>query len=222
MWRTDHPSKFYMHSRRHLDALYLGPLHTGGPIGIYSATRPPCNEVVSGIVMLALAAASTYISYDASQTQEKQAEYNAQAQADAIGAEQARQAAENEENRRRAVQEQRRYRASQLAAMGGSGAMLGTGTSLALEADTWAKQQTELADQQRVSDLAQRQLAYQRQSTLDMGAQTAAGIRRDATGQAISGVASAVGTGYSAWSTRPQTAAPTYDRNGIVKAVPVK
>ena len=194
------PSMSY---RDHTD---YAPLFTGGPVGFYSPTRPPCGEVVSGIVMLALAATSAYISYDSAQTQAKQMEYNSQAQADAIGAEQKRQAMEDEENRRRAVQEQRRFRAQQLAAMGGSGAMLGTGTSLALEADTWAKQQTELADQQRVSDLAQRQLAYQRSSTLEMGAQTAAGIRRDATGQAISGIASAAGQGYQAFSTRAKPA----------------
>jgi hypothetical protein len=194
-----------MSSRRHSESLYLGPILPGGPVSHYSATHPPLNEVVSGIVMLALAAASTYISYDASQTASKQAEYNAEAQADAIGAEQKRQAMEDEENRRRAVQEQRRFRAAQLSAMGGSGAMLGTGTSLALEADTWAKQQTELADQQRVNDIAQNQLAYQRQSTLAMGKAEAGAIRANATGQAISGVASAVGQGYSAWSTRPQS-----------------
>jgi hypothetical protein len=193
-----------MSYRDHLDYL---PLFPGGPVGIYSATHPPCNEVVTAIVSIVAAVASAAISYDSAQTAAKQQEYNAQAQADAIGAEQQRQAAENEENRRRAVQEQRRFRASQLAAMGGSGAMLGTGTSLALEADTWAKQQTDLADQQRVNDLAQRNLSYQRSSTLEMGAQTAAGIRRDATGQAISGIASAAGQGYQAFSTRPQPAA---------------
>ncbi len=161
---------------------------------------------VAAYVAIAASLASAYVSYDSSQTQSKQAEYNAQAQADAISAEQSRQALENEENRRRAVQEQRRFRAQQLAAMSGSGAMLGTGTSLALEADTWAQQQTELADQQRVNDIAQNQLAYQRQSTLAMGKAEAGAIRANATGQAISGVASAVGSGYSAWSTRPQKA----------------
>lgn len=192
-----------MSYRDHLD---YAPLFTGGPMGIYNATRPPCNEVVTAIISVVAAVASAAISYDSAQTASKQAEYNAQAQADAIGAEQKRQAIEDEENRRRAVQEQRRFRAAQLSAMGGSGAMLGTGTSLALEADTWAKQQTELADQQRVSDLAQRQLAYQRSSTLEMGTQTAAGIRRDATGQAISSLASTASSGYSAWSTRAKPA----------------
>ena len=160
---------------------------------------------VLAYVAIAASLAGTYVSYASSQTQAKQAEYNAEAQADAINAEKSRQALENEENRRRAVQEQRRFRAQQLAAMGGSGAMLGTGSSLALEADTWAKQQTELADQQRVNDLAQNQLAYQRSSTLAMGAAEAGQIRANATGQAISGIASVAGKGYSAWSTRPQT-----------------
>jgi len=195
-----------MSYRDHLDYL---PLHPGGPMGIYNATRPPCNEIVSTILVVAAAVAGTAISYSSAQTAAKQAEYNSQAQADAIGAEQKRKAMEDEENRRRAVQEQRTQRAQQLAAMGGSGAMLGTGTSLAQESDTWAKQQIELADQQRVNDLAQSQLAYQRTSTLQMGQQTAAGIRRDATGQAISGIASAAGQGYQAWSTRPQAAKPT-------------
>jgi hypothetical protein len=125
---------------------------------------------------------------------------------DAIGEERKRQALEGQENQRRLVQEQRRQRATQLAAMAGSGAMLGTGSSLALEADTWAKQQTELADQQYVNQLSQRQLAYQRTSTLQMGQQTAAGIRSDATGQAIGNIGSTLGQAYQSWSTRPQAA----------------
>ena len=200
----------------HLDYLAL---REGGPMRVYSATRPPCNEVVSTLLLVGASLAGTYVSYESSQTAAKQSEYNAQAQSDAIGAEQRRQAQENEENQRRAVTEQRRQRASQLAAMAGNGAMIGTGSSLAIEADTWAKQQTELADQQRINDLAQNQLAFQRTNTLQMGAQQAAGIRRDATGQAISGIASAAGAGYSSWSTRPQTQ-PTY-RNGYVQAVAV-
>jgi hypothetical protein len=186
----------------HIDYL---PLYEGGPMRGYCATRPPCNEIVSTVLLVGASLAGTYMSYESAQTAAKQSEYNAQAQSDAIGAEQRRQAAENAENQRRAVQEQRRFRASQLAAMAGNGAMLGTGSSLAIEADTWAKQQTELADQQRINDLAQNQLAFQRTNTLQMGAQQAAGIRRDATGQAISGIASAAGTGYQSWSTRPQT-----------------
>ena len=115
---------------------------------------------VLAYVAIAAALASAYVSYDSSQTQAKQAEYNADAQQKAIAEEQKRQAAQESENQRRASQEQRRQRAMQLNAMAGSGAMLGTGTPLAIEADTWAKQQIELADQQRTADLAQRQLAY--------------------------------------------------------------
>jgi len=159
------------------------------------------------VASVGLSLASTYAAYDSSQTQIKQGEANAQAQSDALAAEQSRQARENEENQRRAVQEQRRFRASQLAAMAGSGAMLGTGSSLAIEADTWAKQQTELADQQRVNDMAQSNLAYQRTNTLQMGSAQAAAMRRDATGAAISGLASTAGGAYRSWSTRPQTAA---------------
>ncbi len=174
----------------------------------YYWQHPPCNEVATIVAVIGIAAtaASAAISYDSSQTAAKQAEYNADAQADALGAEARRKALEDDENRRRAVTEQRRFRAAQLNAMAGSGAMLGTGSSLAIEADTWAKQQTELQDQQRVNELAQRNLAYQASSTLEMGNQQAAAFRREGTGQAISGLVSAAGTGYSAWSTRPQKA----------------
>ena len=191
-----------MRYSEHLDYL---PIHTGGPMGHYSATRPPCNEIVSTILLVAVAAAGSYVSYASSQTAAKQSEMNAQAQANAIGEEQKRQSLQDDENRRRAVVEQRRFRAQQLSAMSSSGAMLGTGTSLAIEADTWATQQTELADQQRMADLSQRNLGFQQQSTLAMGSQQAAAQRREGTGAAISGLASAVGTGYSSWSTRPQT-----------------
>jgi hypothetical protein len=191
--------------RNHLEYL---PILTGGPMGIYSPTRPPCNTIIGEAayaIAIIASAASAYVSYDSAQTAAKQSEYNAEAQANAIASEQQRQAAEQEENRRRAVQEQRRFRAQQLAAMSSSGAMLGTGTSLAIEADTWAKQQTELADQQRMADLSQRNLAFQRQNTLDMGSQQAAAMRREGTGQAISGIASTAGSIYQSWSTRPQT-----------------
>ena len=157
---------------------------------------------------LAASAAGSYISYASSQTQAKQAEYNASAQQKAIAEEQKRQAAQNAENERRAVQEQRRQRAMQLNAMASTGAMLGTGTPLALEADTWAKQQTELADQQRTAELAQRELAYEGYSTGLMGRTEAAAIRRSATGQAISNLGSMVGMGTMAFSTRPQAAQP--------------
>jgi len=184
----------------HLDYL---PLHEGGSMGIYCATRPPCNEPFS-IAAGILAVAGTAVSYSSAQTAAKQTELNAQAQADAIGQERSRQALEADENQRRAVVEQRRVRAQQLAAMSSSGAMLGSGTSLAIEADTWAKQQTDLADQQRMADLSQRNLGFQQSNTLAMGAQQAAQIRSDAIGTAISGLGQAVGSASSSFSTKPK------------------
>lgn len=156
-------------------------------------------------------AAGAYMSYQSSQTAAKQSEYNAEAQQRAIAEEQKRKALEDSENQRRAAQEQRRQRAMQLNAMAGSGAMLGTGTPLAIEADTWAKQQIELADQQRTADLAQRQLAYEGYSAGVMGAQQAAQHRRDATGAVISGLASVAGSSYGAFTTRPTTGATAYN-----------
>jgi hypothetical protein len=217
MLLIDYQSKSPMRSE-HLDYL---PLHEGGPIGIYFATRPPCNDPIS-ITSLVIMAAGAAMSYNSAQNAAKQSEYNAQAQSDAIGQEQQRQAIQEQENQRRAVVEQRRFRASQLAAMGGSGAMLGTGSTLALEADTWAKQQTDLADQQRMSELSQRNLAYQASSTLEMGKQQASQMRAEATGQAVANLGSMAMAGGKAWTTRPQAAAPTYDSAGVVRAVPVK
>lgn len=163
------------------------------------------------ITSIVASAAGSYVSYQSSQTAAKQAEYNADAQRNAIAEEQKRKALEDSENQRRAAQEQRRQRAMQLNAMAGSGAMLGTGTPLAIEADTWAKQQIELADQQRVADLAQRNLAYEGYTAGVMGSQQAAQHRRDATGAALSGLASVAGTAYGAFSTRPQTAPRAYN-----------
>lgn len=176
---------------------------------------PPCNyellaaaAVYAGYAALAASAVSGYIQYDSAQTQKEQSKLNAEAQNEAIGAEQNRLAAEESENRRRAVMQQRRMRASQTAALASTGAMIGTGSALDFEVDTWQKQQTELADQERIFQLSQRQLAYEGQSVLQQGEQQAAAFGRQATGAAIQGLANTAGSAYSAWSTRPQTAKP--------------
>lgn len=181
-----------------IDFFSVMPLAYGADLIAYAALA----------TAIASSAASAYVSYDTSQTAAKQAEYNADAQQKAIAEERRREALQSEENQRRAAQEQRRQRAAQLNAMASTGAMLGTGTPLAIEADTWAKQQTELADQQRVADLAQRQLAYEGYSTGVLGQQEANIHRRNATGAIISGIGSVAGLGYSAFSTRPQTSQP--------------
>jgi hypothetical protein len=188
----------------HLDYL---PLHEGGPMRDYCATRPPCNTgleialAVSAVASLAGAG----MSYASAQTAAKQAELNASAQNKAIAQEQQRQAQQEQENQRRAATEQARFRAQQQAAMASSGAMMGTGSSLSLEADTWAKQQIELSDQQYMADLSQRQLAYEGQSIMDMGRQQSAAIKSQAAGQLVSSVAGTAMNAYSGFTTKPTT-----------------
>ncbi len=170
--------------------------------------KPPCNDPISttlAIASIAAAGTGAYLQYDQSQNAAKQAELNADAQAQAIGQEQKRQALEQGENRRRAALEQRRFRASQLSALASTGAMLGTGTALDIEADTWAMQQLQLADQQYLSDVGNRSLTAQRQTVRQQGYGEASAIRGNATGTALAGLASTVGTGYQMWTTRPQT-----------------
>jgi hypothetical protein len=192
--------------RSHQDCLDFFPLHCAN-FGWLNV--PPCNEPTTialiGLgVSAATGAAGAYISYDASKTAAKQAELNAEAQNKAIGQEQIRQAQQNEENQRRAVTEQARFRAQQTAAMAASGATIGTGTSLALEADTWAKQQTELSDQQHMADLSQRQLSYEGQSLLAMGQQQSSAIKAQGTAKLISDIGNIAGQAYQGYSTRPQ------------------
>jgi len=189
----------------HLDYL---PLHEGGPMRYYCATCPPCNTGLE--IALAVAAvgslAGAGIQYASAQTAAKQSLLNAEAQNKAIGQEQERQAIQERENQRRAATEQARFRAQQQAAMASSGALMGTGSSLSLEADTWAKQQIELSDQQHMADLSQRQLAYEGQSIMDMGRQQSSAIKSQATGQLISNVSNTALSAYSAWSGRPKPA----------------
>jgi len=185
----------------HLDYI---PLHEGGPMGYYCATRPPCNTGIEiGLAIAAVGSlAGAGVSYASSQTAAKQAQLNASAQNEAIGHERSRQALQEQENQRRAVSEQNRFRAQQRAAMASSGAMMGTGTSLAIEADTWAKQQTELSDRQHMADLSQRQLAYEGQSIMAMGDQQASAIKSQAIGQLISSVAGTATSTLGAFNTK--------------------
>lgn len=155
-------------------------------------------------VAIAATATSTALSVQASNRAAKQSELNAEAASEAAAAERRRQELELSENQRRAAIEQKRFRAQQFSQLASTGALTGTGTALAIEADTWANQQRQLADQQYLADISRRNLQYQGTSALQMGRQEAAGYRAQATGQALSGLASIAGTSYSAWSTRPQ------------------
>lgn len=169
--------------------------------------RPPLNVIESlGLIgtitlyaSLAATAASTYMSYSASQEAAKQSELNAQAQNNALISEKNRQTLEFEENRRRLAQDQKRFRASQLAKIADSGIVAGVGTALEIESATWREQQISLADKSYVNEIAQGQLSYQAKSALSMGASEAAGYRRQGTGQIIAGLGSMVNTAGGAY-----------------------
>lgn len=202
------------------DHLDYCPLNAGGPVNnIYSATRPPCNVLESTAATIALyaslaaTAASTTISVVQSQRQAKQAELNAKAEANALNREAQRQQLELEENRRRLARQQRMFRAAQITRMADSGFMTGTGTNLQIEADTWAKQQTELADQTYLKNLSQGELRYKAGVALEMGAQQASQIRAQIPGTVLSGIGSMAGTamnaGVGAKKTAPNTTTAT-------------
>jgi len=168
----------------------------------YTATTPPCNDPVT-IAYTALAVsviastASGVVQYQQAEEQAKQAEYNAEAEADALKMEADRQQAETEANRRRTMLAQKRARSAQLSQIADTGFMTGTGTTLEIEADTWNKQQLELADMNYYSSLAQRELAYKGQTALEMGRQQAGQLRGQKTGiilNTVSDVAGSVGS----------------------------
>lgn len=202
--------------RSHQDCLDFFPLNCSnfGWLGV-----PPCNAIIPAIVA-GVQIAGAYYAYSSSKTAAKQTELNAEAQNKAIGQEQIRQAQQNEENQRRAVTEQARFRAQQTAAMAASGATLGTGTSLSLEADTWAKQQTELSDQQHMADLSQRQLSYEGQSLLAMGKQQSAAIKAQANAQLLSNIGQIASQAYQGYSTRPQATGGKSTTPKTVSATP--
>lgn len=134
------------------------------------------------------------IAYQQAGEQAKQSEYNAEAEAAALKQEAVRQQTEFEENRRRTAFAQRRARAEQLSEIAGSGIQLGTGTALALEADTWNQQQRELADQSYMNQLSQRQLNYQAGTVLELGKQQASQLRGQRAGIIVGTVGNIAGT----------------------------
>jgi hypothetical protein len=154
--------------------------------------KPPCNDPVTAAAVIAVGATagSTVMQIRQAGNAAKQAEMNAEAQAQAINQEQKRQALEQTENQRRAAVEQKRFRSAQFAAMASSGAMTGTGTALDIEADTWAQQQLQLADQRYLADVQQRGLAAQASTVRQMGAAEASQIRGTRAGTALQGLAS--------------------------------
>lgn len=145
-------------------------------------------------VSVIASAAQGVISYQQAEEQAKQSEYNAEAEASALKQEADRQQMEFEENRRRTVFSQRRARAEQLSEIAGSGILPGTGTALALEADTWNQQQRELSDQSYMNQLTQRQLGYQAGTALELGKQQASQLRGQRAGIIIGTVGNIAGS----------------------------
>lgn len=139
-------------------------------------------------------AAQGVVSYQQAGEQAKQSEYNAEAEAKALKQEADRQQMEFEENRRRTAFSQRRARAEQLSQIAGAGILPGTGTALALEADTWNQQQRELADQSYMNQLTQRQLGYQAGTALELGKQQAGQLRGQRAGIILGTVGNIAGS----------------------------
>lgn len=134
------------------------------------------------------AVAGTYVSYAASQDQAKQSKLNAKAQSDALGMEQQRQVLETQQAQQRKLMEQRRFTASQEAALSDTGFLGTTGSPLDILADTHTAQQRELADIGYRRDVNNWQLGSQSQAATYEGQSQANAIRGQAGGTLLSNV----------------------------------
>ena len=146
------------------------------------------------------------MSYQQQKEAAKQTEFNAQAQADAIAAENARKAAEMEENRKRLALQGRRERAAQLADIVESGLMPSTGTPLAIMADTIEAQSRRQADYATEAGLEQARLQAAGTSILAEGRSSARMQRGQAGASLVSGLAGATFQGIGMYQNRPKTA----------------
>jgi hypothetical protein len=164
---------------------------------------------VAAYASLAASAAGSYLSYSQSQTAAKQSEYNAKAQADALNAEQKRKNLELSENQRRLSIQSRRERATQLADLVGTGFVTTTGTPLAIMADTVEAQSRRSSDMATETQLGNWQLGTQGQSILAEGRSQASQLRGQAGASLVSGLASAAGSAYGMYQSRPKTATVT-------------
>lgn len=189
-----------MRFSEHLDYLAISP---GGPIDVVHPCKAPCNSGLEAPVIFALVAAGASVAGTTAnviQTRNaaKQAELNAEAEAKALNQEARRQQMEFEENQRRMAKQQKAFRSAQLARMADSGFFTGTGTTLELEADTWAQQQRELNDAQYVQAIGKQQLQYRAGTALEMGRQQASQLRGQIAGQIFQGVGQVAQIGMGA------------------------
>lgn len=177
--------------------------------------KPLCNDPLTATaiaVSVIGTAAATTTQVIQTRNAAKQAELNAEAEAQALNREAQRQQIEFEENQRRLARQQKAFRSSQLARIAESGFLTGTGTALDLEADTWAQQQRELADQQYVQSVQQQSLQYKAGTALELGRQQSSMLRSQTLGTVAGGVGSIAGTlALIPRSNKPitPTAAPT-------------
>ena len=145
------------------------------------------SGVIIGIVSALASAGATYASYSASQTQAKQFKLNAQAEANALASEAAQKANETAVETRRKMEDQRRFRSSQLAAMSGQGIQI-AGTPLDILANTAVQQQQELQDISYSLDAEQRSYDYKAKNALAIGAQKASQTKAAANATLLSNV----------------------------------
>jgi hypothetical protein len=156
----------------------------------------------AAIASAAVGAAGAYMSYSASQDQAKQSKMNAKAQADALGMEQQRQAAETEQAQRRKIMEQRRFTAGQEAALADTGFLSTTGSPLDIMADTYTAQQRELKDMTYQNDTTNWQLGSKSQASIYEGNSQANAIRGQAGGTLLSNAAGVAGSAYGVYGNR--------------------
>lgn len=147
-------------------------------------------------VAVAAALAGTAQSYYASTQAAKQSEMNANAQSQAIGAEQQRQALETEQTQRRKIMEQRRFTAMQENQLSGSGFLSTTGSPLDILADTYTAQQRELHDVGYQNDTNQWGLSSQAQAAIGQGNSQAGAIRSQAGATLLSNLGTTASSSY--------------------------
>lgn len=176
---------------------------------------------VETIISVALAAASTYAGYASAQQQTKVANRNAQAAAEQarlnaaaqqkqIDVQAAQTANETAESRRRQALDQKRFRSSQLAAMGAQGIQL-TGSPLEILANTAVQQQQEMNDAAYQRDVTMRNFAYERENALAIGgANSNAALMQQQQGPSVGAtLLSGASSMYSAYSSTPRATTKT-------------
>lgn len=184
-------------------------IQTPATFGDVYNKKPPMNDYGIGAYIaiaatLAATAASTYVSVQQSEKAAEQSKLNAEAEAKALKAEADRQQAEFEENQRRLSLQQKKFRQQQLRSILNSGIQAGTGTALALEADTWSQQQRELNDREYLKNVTRDELQYKAASALTLGAIQSSQYKAQGKAAIVNGIGSAISSGASFYANTPK------------------